>query len=142
MIEPPFHINIQLLNDSHALLTWHQCHIRLHRNASLPWLIIIPESDETEFCELPNDLQQRITQLGRLLGRYLKSELGSEKINFAAIGNVVQQMHVHVIGRHSEDPLWPDVVWGNSLPEVTYNDEQTTRWRLQLKQLLEEVMPC
>lgn len=121
MSNASFQIHQQLLTDSHELFSWQNCHLRLHKNATVPWVILIPVTDEIEFCDLSEELQLTITSLSRIIGAYFKQHLGAEKINFAAIGNVVQQLHIHVIGRHHKDPLWPDVVWGNKLPETNYN---------------------
>ncbi|MCW8869737.1 MAG: HIT family protein [Proteobacteria bacterium] len=129
-------IHPQLLADSHALLNWQNCHVRLHKNASLPWVIIIPNTKEIEFCDLPNDLQLEITGLSQIIGNYFKQACGTEKINFAAIGNVVQQLHIHVIGRNSTDPLWPDVVWGRDLPDKSYSPEQIEELKQQLKAVI------
>ena len=131
-----FDIDPRLLNDSHELFSWNQCHIRLHKNATLPWLLIIPETDEVEFCDLAAEQQTNITYLGKIMGQYMKTEMGAEKINFAAIGNVVQKLHVHVIGRNHLDPLWPDVVWGASLPAKNYTEQQIKKLKGELKSLL------
>ena len=119
-----FNVHPQLVADSHELFMWKSCHLRLHKNATLPWLIIIPQTTEIEFHDLPNELQSEITQVSRVVGDYFKKALVAEKINFAAIGNVVRQLHIHVIGRNRQDPLWPEVVWGQELPEKTYDNEQ------------------
>lgn len=126
-----------LRSDSHALFDWHHCHLRLHKNASLPWLIIIPDTKEIEFCDLPNDFQLEITHLSQIISDFFKKACGTEKINFAAIGNVVQQLHIHVIGRHSKDPLWPDVVWGRELPEKHYSQKQLDDFKQQLLRTIE-----
>ncbi len=131
-----FEIDHRLSADSHDLFVHQGCHIRLNNNASMPWLIIIPETDVIEFCDLSVENQMIITRISRLLSNYLKANMGSEKINFAAIGNVVQQLHIHVIGRHRQDPLWPDVVWGNPLPETRYSDSEISHWRENLVALL------
>ena len=132
-----FQIHPQLIADSQPLLTWQGCHLRLHKNATVPWVILIPVTDEIEFCDLSEELQLTITSLSRIIGAYFKQHLSAEKINFAAIGNVVQQLHVHVIGRHHKDPLWPDVVWGNKLPETNYKSEVVQTIKSDIAQLLE-----
>jgi len=132
-----FQIHAHLQADSHSLCHWQGLHVRLHHNATLPWIIIIPAVDTTEFCDLDPDWQLKITRLSQCLGQHFKDRLGSQKINFAAIGNVVQQLHIHVIGRHEGDPLWPDVVWGNPLPVAHYSDREVTRWRQSLNTLVE-----
>ena len=135
-----FQINAQLAADSHALLKWKNCHLRLHKNASLPWIIIIPDTDEVEFCDLSVENQLTITHISGLISDYFKAKLNIEKINFAAIGNVVQQLHIHVVGRYATDPLWPDVVWGNPLPEASYCEADLAHWRATCKTILEETV--
>lgn len=131
-------IHPQLIADSHDLFNWQKCHVRLHKNATLPWIVIIPETDKIEFCDLPNEQQLEITQLSRMIGDYFKSACGAEKINIAAIGNVVQQLHVHVIGRHSKDSLWPDVVWGRELPDKSYSQQQLDDFKQKLRRVLDD----
>jgi len=58
-----------------------------------------------------------------MLGAMLKRDEGCDKVNIAAIGNVVPQFHFHVIGRWKTDPYWPGVVWGRSVPGCGYEDE-------------------
>ncbi len=119
-----FQINPQLAADSHELFDWQHCHLRLHNNASLPWLIIIPYTHVVEFHDLPAELQLEISHISQIVSNYFKAEFGAKKINFAAIGNVVQQLHIHVVGRNPQDPLWPAVVWGNPLPDKSYETHQ------------------
>jgi diadenosine tetraphosphate (Ap4A) HIT family hydrolase len=138
MQDHPDHIHSQLLADTHPLLVHRGCHIRLHRNASLPWVILIPDTDCIEFCELSAGQQALITRLGRQIGRYFKQQLGAEKINFAAIGNVVQQLHIHVIGRHRSDPLWPDVVWGRPLPDKVWTEPARAELQAGLRAVIED----
>ena len=132
-----FKVHPQLAADSHELFEWRHCHLRLHKNATLPWLIIIPKTELIEFHDLPPELQLEITHISQITSTFFKTEFDVEKINFAAIGNVVQQLHVHVIGRNSKDPLWPDVVWGNQLPEKTYQADRLKAISTSVKNLLE-----
>lgn len=119
-----FNLNKRLAADTHHLFKWHDLHVLLHKNATLPWVIVVPETDVIEFHDLSTAVQLDVLKVSQVIAEYFKAEHGAEKINFAAIGNVVQQLHIHVIGRHSKDPLWPDVVWGNQLPERTYLKNQ------------------
>jgi len=125
-------IDNRLAADSHVLFDWQHCHLRLHKNATLPWVIIIPTTNKIEFCDLNQALQLEITAVSRIISHHFKTNCGVEKINFAAIGNVVQQLHIHVIGRNSKDPLWPDVVWGNQLPQQVYRAEEVENYRQAL----------
>ena len=137
MQDLPDHIHAQLLADTHPLLALGACHVRVHRNASLPWVILIPQTDCIEFCDLTTTEQLNITRLGQLIGHYFKQHLGAEKINFAAIGNVVQQLHIHIIGRHRSDPLWPDVVWGRDLQDKQWTESALTELQAGLQAVIE-----
>jgi diadenosine tetraphosphate (Ap4A) HIT family hydrolase len=138
MTNHPDHIHSQLLADTLPLLVHGTCHIRLHRNASLPWVILIPETNCIELCELSAEQQLEVTRLGQHIGRYFKQHMGAEKINFAAIGNVIQQLHIHIIGRHPSDPLWPDVVWGRPLPDKQWSTAELSELQSSLQSMIED----
>ena len=97
---------------------WPLCQVRLQDDARFPWLILIPRrADLREIEDLaPPEralLMEEMVRAGamvRALGRVARRPV--EKINVAALGNVTAQLHVHVVGRRSDDGLWPDPVWG------------------------------
>jgi diadenosine tetraphosphate (Ap4A) HIT family hydrolase len=106
-----------------AVADWPLCQVRLQDDARFPWLILIPrragltELDQLELTDL-NLLMAEVLRAGdevRDLGRMLDRPV--EKLNVAALGNVTAQLHVHVIGRRSDDPVWPDPVWGRGAAE-------------------------
>jgi diadenosine tetraphosphate (Ap4A) HIT family hydrolase len=80
------------------------------------WLVLVPRrAGVVEIADLGADaalLMNEIVQMSRLL----KSVTGCDKINVGAIGNVVPQLHVHIVGRRKDDPLWPKPVWGLTQP--------------------------
>lgn len=98
------------------------CHVRLHRDARYPWLLLIPRvADARELEDLA--AAQRLTlveevvlagQAVRAVGETLG--LPVSKLNLGLLGNITPQLHAHVIGRRVDDPAWPDAVWGHSLP--------------------------
>jgi len=108
-----FRIHDQLLADSHRLGRFELCHLLLHRNAAVPWFILVPETEVAEFFELREQLTSLALKEAGAVARFVKQELGCEKINFAAIGNIVPQLHLHVVGRRPDDPCWPAPVWGH-----------------------------
>lgn len=109
-----FELHPRLRADCHELGVLHLSCLLLSRNASVPWFILVPEvvGGIKEWDEL--DTRQRVLLDAEicLLARYARASLGAAKINIAAIGNVVPQFHVHVVGRRPDDPCWPGVVWG------------------------------
>ena len=106
-----------------AVADWPLCQVRLQDDARFPWLILIPrragltELDQLEPTDL-NLLMAEVLRAGdavREVGRMLDRPV--QKLNVAALGNVTAQLHVHIIGRRSDDPVWPDPVWGRGLAE-------------------------
>lgn len=100
---------------------WPLCQLRLQDDARFPWLILIPRKPGlTEIEDLsPADrhaLMEEMVCAGELV-RAVAAERGrpAEKLNIAALGNVTAQLHVHVVGRRSDDALWPDPVWGRGV---------------------------
>lgn len=97
---------------------WPLCQVRLQDDARFPWLILIPRiagatelehlspADRTTLMEETVRAGQIVRALGDAAGRPI------DKLNVGAIGNVTAQLHVHVLGRRRDDPLWPDPVWG------------------------------
>ena len=108
-----FEIHPQLLTDCHRLGKFAFCHILLNKNAVMPWFILVPQTDVTDLLDLPDE--QRIAAINEaaMIGQFIKRHLGYGKINFAAIGNVVPQLHLHIVGRKPDDPCWPAPVWGH-----------------------------
>lgn len=110
-----FRLHPRLLDDCHRLGRFTLSHVLLHRNAILPWFILVPEvgAEVTELHELGVQERRVLDQEVDVLARFVKPGLGAQKLNIAAIGNIVPQLHVHVVGRSPGDPCWPGVVWGN-----------------------------
>lgn len=94
------------------------CQVRVQDDARWPWLVLVPRvPDAVELSDLTHDQRctlmdeialasEAVNALGASLGRL------PEKLNVGALGNVVHQLHVHVLGRRGDDPAWPAPVWG------------------------------
>lgn len=102
----------RLQADCLTLGTLHGNRLLLMNNALVPWFILVPDTTCTELYELEPQQQSDVFAAVNALSAILKNRFGSHKINVAAIGNVVAQLHVHVVGRRSDDFCWPGVVWG------------------------------
>ncbi|MCF6768222.1 HIT family protein [Thiotrichales bacterium 19S11-10] len=107
-----FILDSRLTSNSESIIELDFVDIRLSNNALVPWILLVPKTDKTEWFELNSDLQSKLNQLINQLSSYLKINEKVDKVNFAVIGNVVSQMHIHVIGRYQDDFCWPDVIWG------------------------------
>ena len=111
-----FNLDPRLQQDCSLLWQDAELSVLLHHNAEVLWLILVPHSEQTEFYQLAPALQQRLLAEINRLSACLLDEFGSDKINLATIGNLVAQLHIHVIGRRHDDAYWPDVVWGKPVP--------------------------
>lgn len=117
-----FKLAPQLEKDCYVLGRLTDQNLLLLNNALLPWLILVPETDVTELFELDQSEQHKLLDNINRLSAFLKQYYPVDKLNIAAIGNIVSQLHVHIIARSRTDFCWPDVVWGR--PEKTaYTDE-------------------
>lgn len=96
---------------------WHNNMLLLMDNSLLPWLILVPETHETELYQLPHEQQLDILNKINTLSEILIENFSAEKLNIATIGNIVSQLHIHIIARSPMDHCWPSVAWGN--PERT-----------------------
>lgn len=97
--------------------------VLLMNNALVPWFILVPRVTALEFCEIDEDTQVRLNSEINQISRFVKAELDIDKLNVAVIGNIVKQLHVHIIGRKKSDYCWPDVVWGTSEKRRYREDE-------------------
>jgi len=107
-----FTLDDRLRLDTHHLLTVDDIEILLSDNALWPWFILVPHTTETELYRLSDKMDVDLHRLTLALSRFIGEQFPVDKINVAAIGNVVSQLHVHVVGRRRDDPAWPGVVWG------------------------------
>jgi len=106
--------------------------------STYPWLILVPQRPEIrEIYELPPTERQQLLNESCHLAEALAALFRPDKLNVAALGNVVPQLHLHHIVRYRHDPAWPAPVWGKS-PAVPYLPEQITALRDQLLPRLPE----
>ena len=109
----PFVLDDRLARDSESILKLGLCDLRLARDSRWPWLILVPQRpDVSEIFELTPLDQAVLTFEQVTVGTALKKVTGADKINIAAIGNIVRQLHVHVVARNENDPNWPGPIWG------------------------------
>jgi len=105
------------------------CDVLLNRNAAVPWFILVPDSQLADVLDLPQTQGRAVMSECAAISAFIKGELGYTKVNFAGLGNVVPQMHLHIIGRSTADACWPLPVWG-ALPEgEVYQPEVLRQWQ-------------
>lgn len=115
-----FQLHPQLAADTVPVANWLLCQLLLIKDANYPWLVLVPARDDLrDFDDLaPDDLQQASAEIVRA-SRALKTVFTPDKINVGALGNMVPQLHIHVIARFADDPAWPQPVWG-VVPALPY----------------------
>lgn len=117
-----FELHPQIAADSSPLLDLDLCTVRLMDVAALPWLLLIPRRpDLREIIDLGEADQAKLWKEIAMTSTVLRAAVHPTKLNIAALGNVVPQLHVHVIARFDTDPAWPKPVWGN-LPMDHYSN--------------------
>jgi diadenosine tetraphosphate (Ap4A) HIT family hydrolase len=119
----------QLVADCHLIGRFEICTLLLHRNASIPWFILVPETEVLDYLDLPAPERSAVTTECALVSSFIKDELGCSKVNFAGLGNVVPQLHLHVIGRREGDACWPRPIWGNLGDDPEYDAATPGGWR-------------
>ena len=108
----PFKIDKKFLKSSHHINELKLCSIRLHDNSKFPWLILIPKRNKiTDISDLkPKDqilLMNEIVFVSKIMKKIFKTS----KLNVEKIGNIVPQLHIHIIARNKKDSSWPLSVW-------------------------------
>lgn len=112
-LRPGWHLHPQLADDTHPIARLGLSELRLMDDANHPWLILVPRVDgAVELIDLTEAQQAELTREIARASHVLRTAFKPHKLNVAALGNVVPQLHVHVIARFEHDIAWPRPVWG------------------------------
>jgi diadenosine tetraphosphate (Ap4A) HIT family hydrolase len=110
-------LDSQLECDSVGVCDLPLCQVRLMNDDNFPWLLLVPRrSNVGEITDLADADRLQLMREVTLAANTLRAETGCDKINVAALGNVVAQLHVHVIARFRGDAAWPNPIWGQMPP--------------------------
>jgi diadenosine tetraphosphate (Ap4A) HIT family hydrolase len=113
-----FELHPQLAEDTHPLAELSCCRLLLMNNQRYPWLILVPrQANYREWHHLPVPDQTAAFAEVMHVSRCVEALFSPDKINVAALGNVVPQLHIHVIARFTNDDCWPTPVWGKHAPQ-------------------------
>ena len=124
---PRWLLHPQLANDTVTIGDLPLARVLVANDANWPWLILVPRRREVrEIIDLDEaDQTQLMTEIARV-SRALKAVTACHKLNIAAIGNVVPQLHVHVVARREGDAGWPKPIWGAAAP-LAYREGERER---------------
>ncbi|TAH32697.1 MAG: HIT domain-containing protein [Alphaproteobacteria bacterium] len=127
---PPW-IHSQLRKDCLWVKELPCCEVLLMNNAHWPWLILVPrEPNLIEIQDMESEMRHAVFDEVNWAGIVLQKLFKPKKINTAALGNIVSQLHIHVIARFESDPAWPKPVWG-SPDKMEYDNPQEVIAKLQ-----------
>lgn len=121
-----FKLDPRLQKDSYFVTKLSLCQVRLINDAQFVWCVLVPEVDNAvEIIDLTTHQQSQLWQESAMLSQVLKEGFSPDKLNVAAIGNIVSQLHMHHICRYKTDIAWPAPVWGKqSMLEYNENERQ------------------
>ena len=125
-----FKIDQKILETSHPVLSLEVSDLRLVDDIRWPWVLLIPRvSNVVELIDLAPDLRDQVWLEVDQVARVIKARFSPSKLNIAAIGNQVRQLHIHLIARFIDDSAWPNTVWGVPGAEPYKADELMSRVR-------------
>ncbi len=114
-----FELDSKLSSDCLSLGHFNLCQLLLVNDSQFPWFVLVPKRDNiTEIFQLSNTDQSRLWLESRLVSIAVMEIFEGEKLNVAAIGNVVNQLHLHHVVRFKKDVCWPKPVWGQVPPKA------------------------
>ena len=114
---PDFVLDPRIEADSVAVAELPLCAVRLMRDANYPWLVLVPRrSGLAEIIDLEEAERTQFMAEIALASEALRQSVPCDKLNVAALGNIVRQLHAHVIARRTGDAAWPKPVWGAAPP--------------------------
>ncbi|MDP1813354.1 MAG: HIT family protein [Leadbetterella sp.] len=113
-----FQLDPRLESDASFILDLDLCQIRLSHNATFPWIVLIPKQFELiEIIDLDTQNQQLLMQEITLASKIMQQLFQPTKLNIANLGNIVRQLHIHIIARYKDDKAWPGPVWNAGISE-------------------------
>lgn len=124
MSELKFELHPQLAKDTHKVASLPLCELLLSKDSNYPWFILVPRiANISEAYQLDWQQQQQLTNESSLVGELLMQEYNGDKLNVAALGNMVPQLHIHHIVRFKDDAAWPNPIWGH-VPATEYQADK------------------
>ncbi|MDM5084779.1 HIT domain-containing protein [Aeromonas rivipollensis] len=134
-----FELHPRLQADTQILGDLPLCRVLLAKDSQYPWLILVPRVPGLrEIHHLPPEQQQQLMQESCAVATLMEEALGPDKINVAALGNLVPQLHLHHVARFSTDAAWPGPIWG-AHPAIPYQAQdlrqQADNWLARLATL-------
>ncbi|MFK7829745.1 MAG: HIT domain-containing protein [Congregibacter sp.] len=124
MSSESFDLHPVLKADCHRLGRLGSARLLLHRNARLHWFILVPQTPLLDLLDLPAAETAELMREAKAVSSLLKQRFAYPRVNVGALGLLVPQLHLHVIGRREGDGCWPQPVWGNLAESLDYEEHE------------------
>jgi diadenosine tetraphosphate (Ap4A) HIT family hydrolase len=123
-------LNSRLENDSQLIKKLNISQLRIMNDGDVPWFILVPEVDNcNELTDLDMESQVALLEEINYVSMVLKQNCKIDKLNIASIGNIVSQLHIHIIGRYNSDRAWPGTIWGTTKSR-DLDENSFAKWKL------------
>lgn len=129
-----FELDYRLESDCREIGRLVLCRVLLMKDANYPWVILVPQREQVEeIYQLDALDQEQLMWESSFIAKRMAEHFKADKMNIAALGNVVPQLHIHHVARKTTDPAWPGPIWGK-VPVQGYMREQLDQRVRALKQ--------
>ncbi len=130
-----FQLHPRLAQDCFKIGSLGLCELLMMNDSQYPWLILVPRREAREIYQLNALDRQTLLDESCLIAETLQNLYQPDKLNIAAIGNLVPQLHIHHVARYQTDKAWPAPIWGK-LPPCPYEEQTAQQTILKIQQAL------
>lgn len=135
----PYTLDNSIASNSLHIMDLKLCEVRIQNEARFPWIILVPKRDSIyELIELSETERSVLMQEITLVSHAVKIVFNPDKLNIGTLGNIVKQLHIHVIARYQTDLAWPNPVWGFFEQTTRYAEDVLERRILNIKRHLSD----
>ena len=122
-----FEVDRRIQTSAFFLGDWPLCCVYLKNEANFPWIILVPRvANVQEIHQLPDTNHSQLMREVVALSKIMQDVFNPDKLNIGALGNIVSQLHLHVVGRFKTDILWPHGIWQPNITAVPYPTENVS----------------
>lgn len=128
-------IDTRILTTCVFLGEWPLSKVFLKNQSNYPWLILVPKVENiSEIYQLTSQMQHQLMDEIKAASIILEKLLQPTKLNIGSLGNIVSQLHIHVIARFEHDDLWPHGIWQENMKSKPYHADELSVWVEKYKQ--------
>ncbi|QBR83030.1 HIT domain-containing protein [Legionella israelensis] len=135
-----FHIDSRILSTCVFIAQWELSEVYLKDESRFPWFILIPRVENVqEIHQLSSHHQRILMEEISHVSEIISKQFKPDKINVASLGNIVSQLHIHLVGRNQIDPFWPNGIWQPNYTPHPYLKSDIETLQKKLQSVLKEI---